>query len=159
MKVGFTPLGGTNGSQSNRHAGTGVAVAVDGGTHNPSMSKDDVRIVVVDDVADVADALAGALSVDGYEVRVAHNGAQALSLIDEFKPHCALFDIDMPGIDGSELAARLREKYGDDIVLIAVTGWSEDDERVARTYGRVDHYLRKPVNSAALRKLLPPIGR
>ena len=122
------------------------------------MVDDGVRIVVVDDVADVAEALAHVLSVDGYDVRVASSGAEAISLIEEFKPHCALFDIDMPGIDGSELAARLREKYGDDIVLIAVTGWSEDDERVARTYGRVDHYLRKPVSPAILRKLLPPIG-
>jgi DNA-binding response OmpR family regulator len=121
------------------------------------MTDDDVRVVVVDDLADAADALAEILRIDGYDVRVAHDGASALSVIAEHRPHCALFDIDMPGLNGAELAARLRDQYGDDIVLIAVTGWGEEDRRVASAFSQADHYLRKPVDTAALRKLLPPL--
>lgn len=118
---------------------------------------DEVRIVVVDDVPDAAELLSTALQLDGYGVRVAHDGAQALAVIEEFEPHCVLLDVDMPGLDGAELSKRLRARFGDDVVLIAVTGWDPDDRRVAETFARVDHYLTKPVNPATLRKILPPL--
>lgn len=121
------------------------------------MDDDEVRVVVVDDLADAAEALGFGLELDGYKVRIAHDGASALSLIEEFKPHCVLLDVDMPGIDGSELSTRLRKRYGDDLVMVAVTGWSETDERVSRTFACVDHYLKKPVDPAELRKVLPPL--
>lgn len=119
---------------------------------------DDVRVVVVDDAKDAAEALACHLELDGYVVRVAHDGEQALEVIAEFKPHCVLLDIDMPGMDGCELSRRLRERYQDDIVLIAVTGWGEDNQRVAESFVRVDHHLRKPLDPKVLRKVLPAIA-
>ncbi len=121
------------------------------------MNNDEVRVLVVDDVFDAAEALACGLELDGYKVRIAQNGEQALALIEESVPHCVLLDVDMPGIDGAELSRRLRERHGDDLVLIAVTGWGEDDERVSQTFACVDHYLKKPVDPAELRKLLPPL--
>jgi len=121
------------------------------------MDTDEARIIVVDDAADVAEALAMALEGDGYRVWVAHDGNEALDLVSAHKPHCVLFDIDMPSLDGSELSKRLRNAYGDDLVLIAVTGWSDKDPRVAEAFGRVDHYLRKPIDADALRKVLPPV--
>ena len=124
------------------------------GTKN---SMDEVRIVVVDDFPDAAALLASGLQLDGYRVRVAHDGAQALAVIEEFEPHCVLLDVNMPGLDGAELSKRLRARFGDDIVLIAVTGGGPDDPRVAETFDRVDHYLTKPVNPAVLRKILPPL--
>ena len=68
-----------------------------------------------------------------------------------------LLDIHMPGIDGCDLAQRLRERYGDDIVLIAVTGYDETSERVAQTFARVDHYFKKPIDFKILHKILPPV--
>jgi CheY-like chemotaxis protein len=123
------------------------------------MSQDDVRVLVVDDVADAAEALAETLELSGYKVQVAADGARALALIEKQQPHCVLLDIGMPGMDGNELARTLRQRYGDDIVLIAVTGREHDDERVSDTFARVDHYLQKPVDPDVLRKLLPPVER
>ncbi|MDN3921093.1 response regulator [Roseateles violae] len=122
------------------------------------MSKEEVRVVVVDDVPDSAETLAMVLEMDGYTVRTASSGVQALSLIEEFQPLCVLMDIHMPGVSGHELSQRLRQRYGDDIVLIAVTGWGGAEERVSESFARFDHYLRKPVDRELLRKLLPPVA-
>ncbi len=121
------------------------------------MNDDDVRVVVVDDFLDAAEALAETLAMNGYKVWVATDGAGALALIETHQPHCVLLDIGMPGMDGNELTRTLRTRYGDDIVLIAVTGREHDDERVSDTCARVDHYLQKPVDPDVLRKLLPPV--
>ena len=121
------------------------------------MNDDDVRVLVVDDVVDAAEALAETLALSGYKVWIATDGAVALALVEEHKPHCVLLDIGMPGMDGNELTRTLRTRYGDDIVLIAVTGREHDDERVSDTFARVDHYLQKPVDPDVLRKLLPPV--
>jgi len=121
------------------------------------MNDDEVRVVVVDDFVDAAEALAETLTMSGYKVWVATDGAGALALIETHQPHCVLLDIGMPGMDGNELTRTLRTRYGDDIVLIAVTGREHDDERVSDTFARVDHYLQKPVDPDVLRKLLPPV--
>ena len=120
--------------------------------------KDEVYVLVVDDVDDAAQAMALALELNGYVVQTACDGAAALAAIRERKPHCVLLDIDMPGIDGCELSKLLRQSYGDDIVLVAVTGGDEQTQRVAETFARVDHYLSKPVDFAVLKKLLPPLN-
>ena len=122
------------------------------------MSDDDVRVVVVDDFVDAAEALAQTLALSGYKVSIATDGASALKLIEAERPHCVLLDIGMPGMDGNELTRTLRARYGDDVVLIAVTGREHDDERVSDTFARVDHYLQKPVDPDVLRKLLPPVN-
>ena len=118
---------------------------------------DEVRVVVVDDVADMADVLAMSLELDGYSVKTANNGAQALKVIEDYRPHCVLLDIDMPGMGGCELSDRLRELYGDEVVLIAVTGWGDAGDRVSDTFSRFDHYIRKPFDPGLLRKVLPPV--
>ncbi len=115
---------------------------------------DEVRVVVVDDYADAAETLAASLQLDGYSVRVALDGVDALAVIDAFRPHCVLLDINMPGLDGAALSKALRERYGDDIVLIAVTGQGKDERGVSETFARVDHYLQKPVSDVELRKVL-----
>ena len=120
---------------------------------------DEVRVVVIDDVSDAADALALALQLDGYDVRTAHNGVDALALIEVYRPHCVLLDIEMPQMDGCELSRRLRQLYGDDIVLVAVTGWGQDNERVAESFGRVDHYLQKPLVYEKLQVILPSLKK
>lgn len=119
------------------------------------MDNDEVRVVVVDDVKDAADTLAMLLSMDGYSVFTAHSGEEAILLIEDRNPHCVILDIAMPGIDGYELATLLRHGYGDDIVLIAVTGWTNSVARVDDTFTVVDHYFQKPVEPEMLRRLLP----
>lgn len=121
------------------------------------MAADEVRVVVVDDLEDAAAMLAYTLERDGYTTRVAHDGDHALAVIDDFKPHCVLFDIDMPRLDGFELCKRVRASHGDDIVLIAVTAYASADVRVVGAFTIADHYLRKPISANALRKLLPPL--
>lgn len=123
------------------------------------MDNDEVRILVVDDSTDAAEALAMVLELSGYTVSVAHDGVEALALLAHTAPHCVLLDIDMPGMNGLELSKHLRAEHGDDIVLVAVTGWPADDPRVAETFRVVDHYLRKPLNTHALEKVLPPLAR
>ena len=121
------------------------------------MSDDSVRLIVVDDMEDAAATLALTLKLDGYKVRTALDGAQALALIDSFQPHCILFDIDMPGINGLELSRRVRERYHDDIALIAITAHPPHDPRVAGAFRVADHYFRKPVDPRLLHKVLPPL--
>src|SRR5207244_978658 len=81
------------------------------------------RILVADDVEDSADSLALVLRTYGAEVRIAHDGEQALELAASFRPRAVLLDIGMPRLNGYEVAARIRaESWGRDMLLIALTG-------------------------------------
>lgn len=120
------------------------------------MSDDAVRVLVVDDLEDAAATLALMLELDGYAVRTARDGAQALAVAEVFKPHCILFDIDMPVMNGFELSQQLRQRYRDDIVLIAISAQPLQDPRVAGAFRVADHYFSKPLDPKLLRRLLPP---
>ena len=121
------------------------------------MKSDPVRVLVVDDMPDAAATLAMLLELDGYSVRTAHDGAQALSLCASFDPHCVVFDIDMPGIDGFELSKRIRATYKNDIVMIALTAHQIQDPRVEGAFAVADHYFTKPLDDMHRRKVLPPL--
>lgn len=122
------------------------------------MNPNEVHVLVVDDVPDAAQSLATLLELHGYTVQTANSGEEALRLVAEAPPLCVILDIDMPGrVDGLELSKQLRALHGTHIVLIAVTGWPEEDPRVAETFEIVDHYLQKPVNPVVFGKLLPPV--
>ncbi len=95
---------------------------------------DEARLLIVDDSVDAAEMLVDLLMHYGYCVRVAHDGAEARGVIEKYKPHGVLLDINMPGLDGAELSKRLRERFADDIVLIAITGTPADDQRVSETF-------------------------
>src|SRR6185503_2176173 len=113
------------------------------------------RILVVDDNQDAADSLAAVLSMAGHEVRVAYGGEAALALASEFRPVLVFLDIGMPGMDGYQVARRIRQPPGgDEVVLVALTGWGqEEDLRRSREAG-FDHHLVKPVEPATLQKIL-----
>jgi CheY-like chemotaxis protein len=96
------------------------------------------------------------LRLNGYVVEVCTSGAEALARMASFDPHCVLLDVHMPGIDGQALSQRARERYGSGVVLIAVTG--RPPEEAAPTFEIVDHYLIKPIDSAQLAKVLPPVA-
>ena len=113
------------------------------------------RILVVDDNTDAANSLGRLLHLSGYEVSVAHDGPSALGEVARFGPQVVLLDLGMPGMDGLETAARIRElPAGKDLSLIAVTGWGQDEDR-ERTgkAGFVAHFV-KPIKLAQLEALL-----
>jgi signal transduction histidine kinase/ActR/RegA family two-component response regulator len=108
------------------------------------------RVLVVDDNHDAADSLAALLELLGAETSVAYGGVQALEVADSTRPAFAILDIGMPGMDGWQLAARLRADPAlAGLVLIALSGWKTDDDppRAAGAAARgFDHHLMKPPN-------------
>jgi signal transduction histidine kinase/ActR/RegA family two-component response regulator len=113
------------------------------------------KVLVADDNVDTARTLALVLELAGYEVHVAHSGEQALRLGAALHPEVLILDIGMPEMTGYETARRIRrEDWGRSAVLIAVTGWGqEQDKAQAKTCG-FDVHLTKPVDSAKLEDLL-----
>ena len=118
------------------------------------------KILVVDDNRDSAMSLSLLLELEGHDVRRAFDGLEALEIADEFRPEVALLDIGMPRLDGYGAARELRRReWGGILMLIALTGWGQqEDKRLAREAG-FDHHLVKPVDPDALRLLLSGLRR
>jgi signal transduction histidine kinase len=115
------------------------------------------RVLIVDDNRDAADSLAELLHVHGAEVRTAYDGESALQLHDRFD--AAVLDIGLPGMDGCELARRLRQAPGGaGLRLIALTGWGQEADRRRVAAAGFDHHLLKPVDPALLAELLARQG-
>ena len=108
------------------------------------------RVLVVDDNADAADSLAMLLQVRGDEVRVAYDGEEALFAEQEFKPDILLLDIGMPKLSGYDVARRVREARGPGVLLVAITGWGQEEDRQRARDAGFDHHFTKPVDYAAL---------
>jgi CheY-like chemotaxis protein/two-component sensor histidine kinase len=113
-----------------------------------------VRVLVVDDNRDSADACSLLLQTCGYEVRTAYSGQEALAITDGFRPKIALLDVGMPGMNGYEVARRLREKWAADVILVAVTGWGQAEDKRKTQAAGFDHHVTKPVNFDVLARLL-----
>jgi signal transduction histidine kinase len=113
------------------------------------------RVLVVDDNQDSANSLGMLLDILDYEVKVAFDGEAALAELDRFSADTIFLDLDMPRMDGFELARRVRQHTeGRNATLIALTGWGqEDDKKLTRDAG-FDHHLLKPVNVDVLRSVL-----
>jgi PAS domain S-box-containing protein len=114
------------------------------------------RTLIVDDNEDMAQALAAALTALGYEVRTAHDGPQALRIVEQFRPTVALLDIGLPAMDGYELARRLRQLPGlSDIRLIAVSGYGESPAvQLLSSEAGFEAHLVKPMQVEAIDELL-----
>jgi signal transduction histidine kinase len=110
------------------------------------------RILIVDDNHDSADAVALILQLDGHDVKTVYSGMDALSVAEQFKPHAVLLDIGMPELNGYEVAQKMRAQvWGKNVLLIAQTGWGqEDDVRQCREAG-FNHHLTKPIDFQKLR--------
>ena len=121
---------------------------------------DSLRIMVVDDNADAASLLAMLLEVSGHEVLVEHASQPALELARRAAPQVCLLDIGLPGMDGNELAQRLRaEPETARSVLIAVTGYGQEQDRQQTLAAGFDHHLVKPVDIQKLHRLLAEVSR
>lgn len=117
-----------------------------------------LRVLVVEDNPDAAEMLATLLSVFGHEPRIASDAVGGLRALLEFSPDVALLDIGLPGIDGHELARRIRREAGfEHLPLVAISGWGRDEDvRRAREAG-FDYHLTKPMQPDELERLLASI--
>jgi PAS domain S-box-containing protein len=105
-------------------------------------------VVVADDNADSADSLAALLGLEGYEVHVAHDGARALEIAAQVKPVACFLDIGMPGMNGYELAKRLRANAnGEAMFLVAVTGWGKPEDVMRANEAGFDLHMTKPIDA------------
>jgi len=112
------------------------------------------RILVVDDLRPSAMTLAMMLKALGQDARAENDGHSALRTIREFRPQVVISDIAMPGMDGYELARRLRTADGPRPILVALTGYGQDEDRRRAFDAGFDHHLVKPTSVDALRELL-----
>lgn len=114
-----------------------------------------LRILVVDDYEDGASSMCRLLRLLGHETRMADDGLAGLEIANDFRPDVALLDIGMPRLNGHEMARRLRaEAWGKQMMLIAVTGWGQAQDRQRTADAGFDHHLIKPVMPEELIELL-----
>ena len=121
----------------------------------PAAPKSSLRILIVDDNRDGADSLAMMLRIMGNYTRTAYDGQEGADLAGEFLPDVMLLDIGLPKLNGYEVCRYIREQsWGKSVVLIAVTGWGQDDDRRRSHEAGFDSHMVKPVDPQALMKTL-----
>jgi signal transduction histidine kinase len=114
-----------------------------------------LRVLVVDDNADTAESCALLLRLDGHEVRVAPDGPVALQAARDFAPDAALLDLGLPGMDGYEVARRLRAlPETGRALLVAMTGWDQEEDRHRSWEAGFDYHLTKPAPPEEIQRLL-----
>lgn len=124
-------------------------------TQAPTKSMARLRILVVDDNRDNARSLAMLLEVLGNEVTVANDGLSAVDAAQTNRPALMLLDLGLPGIDGYEVCRRIRtEDWGHGIVIVAITGWGQDEDRLRTRAAGFDEHLVKPVAPGAISDLV-----
>jgi CheY-like chemotaxis protein len=125
----------------------------DGGARAASASSR--RVLVVDDNRDAAESLGMLLEIENCTVAIAFDGLQALEKVETFKPDIALLDIGMPGMNGYELARRIREtRRGREMLLVALTGWGQADDKKRAADAGFDQHLTKPVDPDLLSRVI-----
>ena len=125
---------------------------------SPEGSK--LRVLVVDDNVDAADALALLLDIRDQETRVAYEAATATALAESFHPDVVFLDLEMPEVGGYELARRLRKAAGTRSArLVAVSGWDRAENLQRATEAGIDHFMTKPAQPAAIERLLAEVAR
>jgi len=113
------------------------------------------RILVVDDNVDSATSLALLLELNGNETHTAHDGLAAVGAAETLRPDLVLLDIGLPKLNGYEVARRIRaQPWGRAMILVALTGWGQEEDRRRSTEAGFNAHLVKPVNYAALTRLL-----
>lgn len=118
-----------------------------------------LSILVVDDNHDAAESLALLLEMKGHEVKLAHDGPEALRTLGSFRPRLILLDIGLPGMNGYEVARRIRESMElHDVVLAALTGWGQEEDRRRSREAGFDYHLVKPADHAEVEKILKEVS-
>ncbi len=117
------------------------------------------RLLIVDDNQDAAATLAMLLRLDGHEIQIAHDGNSALEMARSYGPELVLLDLGMPGMDGYEVARRIRQQTGmEDTVLAALTGWGTAEDRRRTAEAGFDHHLIKPIELTVLKHIIAQLG-
>jgi CheY-like chemotaxis protein len=114
-------------------------------------------VLVADDNPDAAEMLSLMLGFKGHDVRVAADGIKAVEIAQTFDPDIAFLDIGMPRMDGYEAARRIRE-LGSRVVLVALTGWGQDEDKQRSRDAGFDHHLTKPPDREVLERLIGECG-
>ena len=113
------------------------------------------RVLVADDNTDAATSLSLLLDLMGHTTRVVHDGIEAVQAAAEFQPDVILLDIGMPRLNGFDACSRIRaQPENKDVVIVALSGWTQDEKRQQSQQAGFDFYLIKPVEPEALEKLL-----
>jgi CheY-like chemotaxis protein len=113
------------------------------------------RILLVDDNQASLEMLSMLIQMQGGEVRTAKDGLEAVEAAEAFRPDLVLMDLGMPNLDGCDAARRIRdEPWGRDMLLVAMTGWGQDEDRRRTKAAGFDHHLVKPVEPAVIEELL-----
>jgi signal transduction histidine kinase/CheY-like chemotaxis protein len=120
----------------------------------PGPDPDSLRVVVVDDNVDGADTLADLLGILGHTVRVAYDGPSGITAIRAFEPDIVLLDIGLPGLNGYEVARRIRRNGTERPILVAISGYGQPGDRELTREAGFAHHLVKPVAFETLRSLL-----
>jgi CheY-like chemotaxis protein len=116
-------------------------------------------ILIVDDNRDSADSSAMLLKILGHEIHTAYDGEEAIAAAAKLKPDVILLDIGMPKLNGYDVCRHIRaQPWGGEIVLIALTGWGQEDDRRRTGEAGFDHHMVKPVDPGALIKLLASLA-
>lgn len=110
-----------------------------------------LHVLIADDNADAAESLSMLLQLEGYVVHVAGDGLAALALAEELRPQVAVLDVGMPGLNGHELARRLRqEPWGRGMFILAVTGWGQEEDQRRAIAAGFDRHFTKPMDPVVL---------
>jgi CheY-like chemotaxis protein len=118
-----------------------------------------LKILVVDDSRDAADTCAILLELSGHHVQTAYTGQRALELAETFRPHVLLLDIGIPDLDGYQLAKKVRATpWGKGTILIAVTGWGQEEDRRRAFEAGFNHHLTKPIAAETVESLIQSLG-
>ena len=112
------------------------------------------RILVVDDNEDSAATLSRLLAFLGNDVRVAQDGVEAVKTARRFAPNVTIMDLNMPRMDGYEAARQIRQTLGPDVMLVALTGWGQDEDKRRSKEAGFDHHLTKPPDPEVLERLI-----
>ncbi|HYF21224.1 MAG TPA: ATP-binding protein, partial [Ramlibacter sp.] len=125
-----------------------VAEAGEGGARG-------LKVLVVDDNVDAAETLQSVLDISGCETRIVHDGLQVLPAAQAFEPDVVLLDIGLPGLNGYGVAQQLRAvPRFRQTLLVAITGWGAEQDRLRAQQAGFDHHLTKPVDFGTLEELL-----
>jgi CheY-like chemotaxis protein len=119
-----------------------------------------LRVLVVDDNRDGAASLAMFLSILGNDTRTAHDGLDAVELAEAFRPDAIVLDIGLPRLNGYDACRRIRSQpWGKDMMIVAATGWGQDEDRLRTAEAGFDHHLVKPIEPTVLQELLAELKK
>lgn len=116
------------------------------------------RVLIADDNIDSANLLTAFLQEEGHEVHTAYDGAAAIEEVKQFKPEIAFLDIGMPKLNGYEVAKALRKEFEKRIILVAITGWGQENDKQLALHAGFDHHLTKPIELETVEQLISSVN-